>query len=113
MARTTNTSFMISGPLAFERRLQGYRTARGTLDAAANDQGDQAREQLVERIDTALDLLLLTGSPDAASFQTKLEALEREYGYDWQPRHVGALLADARSWSPSHDRSFRPRPSFQ
>lgn len=61
---------------------------------AADREVDDARDRAIARIDEALDAYLGAPSPTPRAFADKLRALEAEYGCNWQPRHISALMAD-------------------
>lgn len=74
----------------FHQAQVGYAKAR----LAADNQIDEARESAIEAVDRSLDAFLAAPSRSIGAFADKLRALEAEYGCEWQPRHVKALIAD-------------------
>lgn len=86
---------MASQLQTFDQALSEYRKVRNAADALESPIEDAQNDKVTERIDEALDRFLGTESPSFMALRTKLRVLEREYGRDWQGRHIKALLVDA------------------
>jgi len=57
---------------------------------------DANLDAATELADVALDALLAAPSRSSSDFAGKLRALEAEYGCEWQPHHMRALMADCK-----------------
>jgi hypothetical protein len=75
----------------FEDAARSLKAHRARAIAAISE---EERDIAIADVDRALDSLLRAPSPHPGAFGEKLRLLEEEYGHEWQPRHVRALLAD-------------------
>jgi hypothetical protein len=77
---------------SFKAAMIRYRRARAGVRSGP---AERELDRIVGEIDDALDELLAIPSPSLLAFGQKIEILEVEYGVNIQPRHAGALYADA------------------
>lgn len=73
--------------LPFLTALDRYQRAKAGIKLCMLDQS-------VANIDFALDELMAEPSPSLGAFGEKMRILEKEYGLNAQPRHIGAIYAD-------------------
>jgi hypothetical protein len=76
----------------FIEAVDAFRAAGASVALGATE---DERDAAIENSDSALEVLLSVPSSSSREFGEKLRALELEYGSDWQPRHIAALLGDA------------------
>lgn len=55
---------------------------------------DEEHEVEIDAADRALDVFLRMPSRTPSRFIEKIQALVSEYGCEWQPRHIEALVHD-------------------
>ena len=79
-------------------RQGSFQRAADALDAARSSMvsccSEEDRDAGIAAVDAALDEFLAAPSASPNDLLFKVRALAGEYGTDWQPRHIRALVAD-------------------
>lgn len=85
---------------SFQRAAEAFDAARASMISCRSEAD---RDAGIAAVDSALDEFLAAPSASSDDLLFKLRALSSEYGTDWQPRHIRALIADEAALRGMHE----------